>query len=90
MTRDQRQHPRTNIKLPVKLSFEDGHTIVVETWDISDGGIGIYPPDRSQIVWRQGLTLKAQVQGLPVEGPVIPMSVVRVSEQRIGLRMLID
>jgi c-di-GMP-binding flagellar brake protein YcgR len=88
MTRDQRQHPRTNIKLPVKLTFEDGNSIKVETWDISDGGIGIYLPPGSNTVWRAGLKLKAQVQGLPIEGPVIPMSVVRITEQRIGLKMI--
>lgn len=88
MPREQRKHPRTPIKVQVRLTFEDGHSVDVDTWDISDGGIGIHFPSDQGVAWSIGLAVNAQVQGLPVEGPVIPMKVVRIQPDRIGLAMI--
>jgi hypothetical protein len=72
----------------VKLTFDDNRDIQVETWDISDGGIGIHIPNHQDVVWTIGTQVHAQVQGLPIEGPILPMKVVRISDDRIGLKML--
>lgn len=87
MRQEQRQYPRTPIALSVLLTFENGQTLKVDTWDISDGGIGIHFPTDHDIAWVEGLTLSAQVQGLPIEGPVLPMKVARITDDRIGLKL---
>lgn len=85
--RDQRQHPRTPIQMSVLLRFEDKSTLTVETWDISDGGIGIHLPEGSDHIWTTGQRLTAQVQGLPVPAPEVPAKVVRIDSKRIGLEI---
>jgi len=88
MTNEQRAHPRTPIKLTVQLTFDDGHVLQVETWDISDGGIGIQFPKDARISWTLGLHVKTKVLGLPIEGPELSMRVTRIMEDRIGLQLL--
>jgi c-di-GMP-binding flagellar brake protein YcgR len=88
MTKEQRKHPRTPIKLTVALTLDNGEKFIAETWDISDGGIGIHFSDKHNIVWSTGMPVKAQVQGLPIEGPELPMKVVRIEQDRIGLKLI--
>jgi hypothetical protein len=40
------------------------------------------------MLWAIGMSVKAQVQGLPVQGPEIPMKVVRIEQDRVGLKMI--
>ena len=87
MSRDKRKHSRTPIKLVVNLAFEDGQEVEVETWDISDGGIGIQLPLKSHISWRTDMSVVARVKGLPVEGPELALKVVFISDDRIGLQI---
>ena len=87
MTNEQRKHSRTPIKLTVVVTFPDGHQLDVQTWDISDGGIGIHFPKDQREIWSLNVKVIAQVKGLPIEGPKLPMRVVRIMPDRIGLAM---
>ncbi len=88
MTNEQRKHSRTPIKLTVLVTFTDGHSLEVETWDISDGGIGIHFQKDQREIWSINTKVVAQVKGLPVEGPKLPMKVVRITPDIIGLAMV--
>ncbi|MEJ2042934.1 MAG: PilZ domain-containing protein [Reinekea sp.] len=88
MKNDQRASPRTPIKLTVSITFENGTTVNVETWDISDGGIGVLLPEQSDISWSVGDTVIAQVQGLPAESPKLPMEIVRIGDHGVGLKII--
>ena len=88
MKQEQRQHPRTPIKLMVQATLEDGQQIKVDTWDISDGGIGIHINNHVDLHWEIGMEVKAKVLGLPIEGPELPMRVVRITDDRIGMQLI--
>ncbi|WP_196157995.1 PilZ domain-containing protein [Reinekea sp. G2M2-21] len=88
MKSEQRKYPRTPIKLTVNLTLSDGRNVEVETWDISDGGIGIQFPADKTVVWTINQPVIAKVKGLPVQGPEIPMKVVRIADNGIGLAMV--
>lgn len=85
---EQRISPRTPINVTIRITLVDGTTIETETWDLSDSGIGIKKPASSNINWELGMKVKGQVQGLPISGPELPMEIIQISEQRIGLKLL--
>lgn len=87
MSSEKRQHPRTPIKMQVKLTLKDGQSLVVDSWDISDGGLGVHLPNQTTIHWHVGMAMTGQVIGLPIPGPELPMTVVRITDDRIGLRL---
>ncbi len=74
--------------MTVQFTFDQGDDLTVETWDISNGGMGIQLPETSDAVWVLGMNVKAKVIGLPVEGPEINLRVVNITDQRIGLEIL--
>jgi len=89
MSNEQREHPRTPIKMVVQVTFDQGHGLQVETWDVSDGGIGIQLPETSVANrFFLGMSVQAKVIGLPVEGPELTLTVVSITDQRIGLKIL--
>ncbi len=88
MPKDKRQHTRTNIALALRVTFEDGTCITVKTWDISDGGLGIHLPDESDTPWSIGMKVKSKVMGLPFDSPELEMQVVRITDDKIGLKNL--
>ncbi|WP_273285618.1 PilZ domain-containing protein [Reinekea forsetii] len=88
MDDDQRQHPRTPIKMVVQLTLDQGQGLQVETRDISNGGIGIHRPTTPVTDWCVGMKVQARIVGLPIEGPELTLSVVNISAARIGLKIL--
>lgn len=88
MENDQRQHPRTPIKMVVQLTLDRGQSLQVETRDISNGGIGILRPTTPSTAWCVGMKVQAKVVGLPIEGPELTLCVVNISAARIGLKIL--
>lgn len=87
MGSEKREHPRTPIQMTVELTFDDGETLSVKTWDISDGGIGINLPVETAHIWQEGQVLTAQIKGLPMPAPTVSAEVVRVGATRIGLKL---
>ncbi|WP_320823364.1 PilZ domain-containing protein [Reinekea sp.] len=88
MANEQRQHTRTPIKMVVQLTFDQVKGLKVETWDISNGGIGIQLPETSITAWVLGMEVRAKVIGLPVDGPELTLKVMNINGQRIGLKIV--
>lgn len=86
MELEKRKYSRTPIQLNVLLTLNKTTSITVQTWDISDGGMGIQIPNHAEVIWTLGMPAIAQVQGLPEAGPKIAMKVVRITDDRIGLK----
>lgn len=86
-TENSRRFPRTRLRAEVKLAHPEVGEQHAHTRDISEGGA---------FVVNDGLTLpnlgdviEVQVQGLPGEAaPVVPMRVVRIEKDGIGLAFI--
>ena len=86
MENDKREHQRTPMKASVKLSYPWSGHVLCYTVDVSDGGIGLQVGE-----WKippVGSIVKVQVQGLPVEAPVLNMEVVRIGKESVGLKFV--
>ena len=88
MIKELRQFSRTPINLVVQLTFPDGKVIEAGTWDISDGGISVNLDQGIPFEWPVNTELKAQVTGLPVEGPIIPLKIIRINQGRLALQII--
>jgi hypothetical protein len=69
----------------MRVTLENGKTLEGETWDVSDGGIALQMESIDPTLWKEGMLVTGQVQGLPVEAPKIKLKVIRVEASRIGL-----
>ncbi len=84
--RELRIHPRTPMKCTIKLTHESVGELLVQTRDISDGGVFILrqtlglPPI--------GSIVTGQVQGMGADAPVLQMEVVREDPHGVGLRFV--
>ncbi len=83
---DSRNHSRTPMKCQVKVMHPAIGEILVNTRDISEGGIFLLTEDLEMPPI--GTVLTGQVQGMPVEAPVVKMEIVRIEPAGIGLRFV--
>lgn len=88
MSREQRQHVRTQLTSNVKLTHPDTGTIVVKTRDISDGGIYLLTADAGTDLPPIGSKVKVQLIDTPFEAPVLDMQIVRAERDGIGLAFI--
>lgn len=86
-TLNNRRFPRTRLRAEVKLAHPEGGEQHSHTRDISEGGAFIF---REGIAApRIGDIVEVQVEGLPGEAaPIVPMRVVRLDKDGIGLEFL--
>ena len=83
---DKRQYPRTPMVCRIKIQHESIGEMVVQTRDISDGGVFVVM-DGEQMP-PEGAIVSGQVQGMMHEAPVVSMEVVRVEPQGLGLKFV--
>jgi hypothetical protein len=83
---DQRHDHRVPMKVQVKVYHPSIGHIVVQTRDISDGGIFLLTEDIE--VPAIGTIVEGQVQGLDVEGPILKLEIVRMEPAGIGLKFV--
>lgn len=83
---DKRQSPRTPMACRIKIQHESIGEIVVQTRDISDGGVFVVM-DGEQMP-PEGAIVSGQVQGMMHEAPVVTMEVVRVEPEGLGLKFI--
>jgi len=83
---DNRIFPRTPMKCQVKISHPNIGDVVVNTRDISDGGIFLISDELSMPPL--GSIVRGQVQGMSSEGPILKLEVVRVEAAGIGLKFI--
>lgn len=82
---DRRIHNRTAMSARVKVVHETLGEFVFSTRDISDGGVFIVvEADPFEPV--MGDKVQVQVQGLPVQAPVLDMVIVRKTIDGFGLQ----
>lgn len=82
---NRREHIRTALNARVRVSHSAHEPRVFATRDISDGGIFIVVEEEAFAV-AVGDKVRVQVQGLPVEAPVLEMVIVRQTPDGFGLQ----
>lgn len=82
---------RKNIRTPLKVRLRIDHPVhgemLVTTRDISECGVYVLM-DQAQNVLAMGEQVQGQVQGLPMEAPILKLEVVRVEALGVGLRFV--
>lgn len=86
MMPNNRKHPRTPIKCQIKVVHPNIGEVMVNTRDISDGGIFLITEDVSMPP--VGSIVNGQVQGMGGEGPILKLEIVRVEPAGIGLKFI--
>lgn len=83
---DKRKYPRTPMKCQVKVIHPDIGEKIINTRDISDGGIFLITDvvDMPPI----GSIVQGQVQGLGGEGPILKLEIVRTESTGLGLKFI--
>ena len=82
---------RKNVRTPLKVRLRIDHPVhgelLVATRGISECGVYVLI-DQAQNVLAMGEQVKGQVQGLPMEAPILTLEVVRVEALGVGLRFV--
>ncbi|WP_422910773.1 PilZ domain-containing protein [Pseudomonas sp. MAC6] len=82
---------RKNVRTPLKVRLRIEHPLhgelMVTTRDISECGVYVLM-DQAQNTLAMGEQVQGQVQGLPMEAPVLTLEVVRVEPLGVGLRFI--
>lgn len=84
MTSDIRQSIRTCMNCRIKVCHPLLGEILATTEDLSDEGVLINHPDLTKL--KVGDFVTGQVQGLPIEAPILKMEVMRTTTTGVGLR----
>ena len=77
--RNQRQHPRTNMKCRIRITHPAFGEVFAHTRDLSDGGVYVRHPEL--VVLQPGDEVTGQVQDLPIPAPELRMVVMRVDAE---------
>jgi hypothetical protein len=78
---------RTTLKMRLRIEHPIHGELMVTTRDVSEGGVFVLI-DQTQGELHIGEQVQGQVQGLPIEAPVLTMEVIRVEPMGVGLRFL--
>lgn len=82
---------RKNIRTPLKVRLRIDHPVhgemLVTTRDISECGVYVLM-DQAQNMLVMGEQVQGQVQGLPMEAPILSLEVVRIEPLGVGLRFV--
>lgn len=83
---ENRIHPRTPMKCQVKVTHPSIGEVMVNTRDISDGGIFLLTEDTAMPP--VGSIVQGQVQGMGADGPILKLEIVRVVPAGVGLKFI--
>lgn len=86
---NKREHVRTTLKVQLRIDHPVHGQMLVTTRDISDNGVFVVI-DEAQRVLQIGEQVSGQVQGLPIEAPVVRMEVVRFEPSGVALTFMRD
>ncbi|WP_447595443.1 PilZ domain-containing protein [Aquipseudomonas campi] len=84
---NKRVHLRTPLKVQLRIDHPVHGQLMVTTRDISETGVYVVVDD-AQSLLRVDEEVNGQVQGLPIEAPILAMKVVRVEPMGVGLTFL--
>jgi hypothetical protein len=83
---NNREHSRHPIGVSIKITHESIGELLLETKDISDGGLFVaVNPEKMPPL---GTIVEGQVQGMAEDPPIVEMEVVRVTNNGIGLKYI--
>lgn len=86
MTNENRRYPRIPVRCRVLITHDSFGEMMVQTRDISDGGIFIVTdPEEMPPV---GTQVRGQVQGMLMDAPIVDMLIVRVEPGGLGLKFV--
>ncbi len=83
---NNRIHTRTPMKCRVKISHPSIDEMIINTRDISDGGIFLVTEDIPMPPI--GTIVQGQIQGMGFEGPILKLEIVRMEPCGIGLKFI--
>lgn len=86
---NKRQAPRTPLQVRIRIDHPQLGEMLVSTRDISDSGVFVVI-DEEQCQLQLGEVVSGQVQGMPIEAPIVLMEVVRFEASGVGLRFKRD
>jgi hypothetical protein len=81
---NKRKTARSPLQVRIRIEHPRHGELMVSTRDISDSGVFVVMDD-AQSLLQLGERIKGQVQGLPIEAPVVEMEVVRLESCGMGL-----
>lgn len=87
---EERSSPRIPMKARVKVSHPSIGEVLVDTRDISDGGVFLLTEDIEIDMPPLGTIVEGQVQGMAEAAPVLKMEIVRAEPAGLGLRFILD
>lgn len=81
---NKREHNRTPLKVQLRIDHPVHGQMLVTTRDISESGVFVVIDDAQRLL-QIGEQVSGQVQGLPIEAPVVQMEVVRFEPSGVAL-----
>lgn len=84
MSRENRHGNRTPMRCRIRIWHDSFGEVDVLTRDVSDSGVFLLIQDTEQLPI--GAIVKGQIQGMPMEAPVLDMEVMRLAPEGVGLR----
>ncbi len=91
MDNDLRTYERYPLSIDIRLYLADGNEIILESMDISDGGVFLRV--REETILEIGSEVKVQIADSAPDAeprPVIPARIVRRTELGVGLQYLLN
>ena len=83
---EDRNYPRTPMKCQIKVTHTDIGEVLINTRDISDGGIFLLTD--GVVMPAIGTIVQGQVQGMGGEAPMLKLEIVRAEPTGIGLKFI--
>lgn len=84
---NNRKNVRTPLKVRLRIEHPQHGELMVTTRDISECGVYVLM-DQAQDMLLMGEQVQGQVQGLPMDAPILTLEVVRVEPLGVGLRFV--
>jgi hypothetical protein len=84
---NNRKNSRTPLKVRLRIDHPEHGEMLVMTRDISECGVYVLM-DQAQNLLVLGEQVQGQVQGLPMEAPILSLEVVRIEPLGVGLRFV--
>ena len=86
---NQRKNTRTPLNVRLRIEHPLHGELIVTTRDISECGVYVLL-DQAQSRLSLGERVIGQVQGLPMEAPILTLEVVRIEALGVGLRFVTE
>ena len=81
---NKRDHKRSPLKVQLRIDHPLHGQLMVTTRDISESGVFVVIDDAQRLL-QIGEVVSGQVQGLPMEAPIVRMEVVRFEPSGVAL-----